>query len=627
LKKQIINKNVRQKIKSLKKMKSKDLFKKTWMKSALLVVGGVFLGWLLFHHSEPHGTAADGVVVDEHQHDEEAHQVWTCSMHPQIRMDKPGKCPICGMDLIPLQTVAAGLDADAVRMTEDAMKLASVQTTVIGRQSAVKEVSLYGKVQADERRIKTQAAHVPGRIEKLLISFTGETVVKGQIIARIYSPSMVTAQEELLQAKQLKPVQPALVEAAREKLRQWKLTGEQIESIEQNGRTQSVFDVKANVSGIILTKRVNQGDYVQQGTPLFEVADLSSVWVLFDAYESDLPWIKKGDTVSFTIGSFPGQKFSGKITFIDPVIHPSTRVARVRVEVLNRGGKLKPEMFANGIVSSGLPEHRDGLVIPQSAILWTGPRSVVYVKISDAEEPEFRLREIELGPALNNAYVVLSGLHEGEEIVTNGTFAVDAAAQLAGKPSMMNPEGGKTSTGHNHGEISTGNGNTSISHDEHSSMTLQEKPNQADPVFQAQLTRVYKAYLKMKDAFVDSEVKKASQAAEEVSKALQAVDMELVKDDARRIWMEQLKILERSVNLISQQTDIEQQRNELMQFNLALYKSIKTFGLKEMTAYYQYCPMANDNKGAYWFSDSKEIRNPYWGKDMLECGETKETLK
>ncbi|MGV8092639.1 MAG: efflux RND transporter periplasmic adaptor subunit [Mangrovibacterium sp.] len=597
------------------------------MKSVLLVVGGVILGWLLFHHSEPEGTAANGIAVKEHQHDEETHQIWTCSMHPQIRMDKPGKCPICGMDLIPLQTVAAGLDADAVRMTEDAMKLASVQTTVIGRQSAVKKVSLYGKVQADERRIKTQAAHVPGRIEELLISFTGETVVKGQVIARIYSPSLVTAQEELLQAKQLKPVQPALVEAAREKLRQWKLTGEQIESIEQSGRTQSVFDVKANVSGIILTKRVNQGDYVQQGTPLFEVADLSSVWVLFDAYESDLPWIKKGDLVSFTIESLPGQKFSGKITFIDPVINPSTRVARVRVEVLNRGGKLKPEMFVNGIVSSNLPEHRDGLVIPQSAILWTGTRSVVYVKVPQAEEPEFRLREIELGPALNNAYVVISGLHEGEEIVTNGTFAVDAAAQLAGKPSMMNPEGGKTSTGHNHGEMSMENGNTSMTQDEHSSMTMQEKPNQVDPDFQVQLTHVYKAYLKMKDAFVDSEVKKAGQAAKEVSKALQSVDMELVKDDAHMIWMDQLKILERSVNLINQQTDIEQQRNELMQFNLALYKSIKTFGLKGMIAYYQYCPMANDNKGAYWFSDSKEIRNPYFGKDMLECGETKETFK
>ncbi len=427
-------------------MKKYKIFQNKWIKPALYVAGGLILGWLVFHNSKP-ATISEGDAVHQHSESEKVNEIWTCAMHPQIRMDKPGDCPICGMELIPVQNATSDLDPDAVHMTQAAIKLAEVQTTVIGRQNAEKEVSLYGKVQADERRIKTQPAHIPGRIEELLVSFTGETVTKGQVIARIYSPSLVTAQEELLQAKQLVPAQPALIDAAREKLLQWKLTKEQISVIEKNGKVQSVFDVTANVSGIVLTKRVNQGDYVQQGAPLFEVVDLSNVWVLFDAYESDLPWIKKGNSVSFTLQSLPGQKFSGKITFIDPVINPTTRVALVRVEASNPGSKLKPEMFVNGLVTSALPEHSDGIVIPQSSVLWTGPRSVVYVKIQGTEEPEFRMREIELGPALSNAYVVLSGLKEGEEIVTNGTFAIDASAQLAGKPSMMNPEGNQVSSG------------------------------------------------------------------------------------------------------------------------------------------------------------------------------------
>ncbi|MFA5329920.1 MAG: efflux RND transporter periplasmic adaptor subunit [Prolixibacteraceae bacterium] len=427
-------------------MKDYKIFQNKWVKPAIYIVGGLILGWLIFHQS---GTVkeAEGVAVQEHQHNENEQQIWTCSMHPQIRMDKPGQCPICGMDLIPVQSATAELDPDAVHMTEEAIRLAEVQTTVIGKQNAEKEVTLYGKVQTDERRIKTQAAHVPGRIEELRISFTGEQVRKGQVIARIYSPAMITAQEELLQAKMLKPEQPALVDAAREKLRQWKLTDDQIAAIEQGGKAQTVFDVTANVSGIVLTKKVNQGDYVQQGAALFEVVDLSSVWVLFDAYESDLPWIKNGSSVSFTLQSLPGQKFSGKVSFIDPVINPATRVALVRVEAFNPGGVLKPEMFVNGVITSALPKYNDGIVIPQSAVLWTGPRSVVYVKVPGSKEPEFRLREIEIGPSLSNAYVVLSGLTEGEEIVTNGTFAVDASAQLAGKPSMMNPEGNQGTSG------------------------------------------------------------------------------------------------------------------------------------------------------------------------------------
>ena len=176
---------------------------------------------------------------------------------------------------------------------------------------------------------------------------------------------------------------------------------------------------------------------MSQGSVLYEVSDLSSIWVLFDAYESDLPFLKKGDKIDFSIQALPGSAYSGNIMFIDPVIDPVNRVAKVRLEMSNPGAKLKPEMFTTGIVKSNLGEFKNKLVIPRSAILWTGKRSIVYVK-QPGDEPIFKIREIELGPQLGNSYVVTNGLADGEEIVTEGAFSVDAAAQLEGKTSMMN---------------------------------------------------------------------------------------------------------------------------------------------------------------------------------------------
>jgi membrane fusion protein, copper/silver efflux system len=196
--------------------------------------------------------------------------------------------------------------------------------------------------------------------------------------------------------------------------------------------------VVSNTAGIVTNRRVSTGDYVSSGTVLLEIADLSKVWIMFDAYESDLQFLHTGEKISFTIQALPGIDFKGNILFIDPVIDPVTRVAKVRVEADNQSGKLKPEMFATGIVYSTLDEYKNKLVIPRSAVLWTGKRSVVYVKQTANDEPVFKAREIELGPMLGESYVVTAGLNEGEEIVTNGTFSIDAAAQLAGKPSMMN---------------------------------------------------------------------------------------------------------------------------------------------------------------------------------------------
>jgi len=404
-----------------------------YVRNGLLVFAGLLIGWLLFHSPD--------VAKEEHHHAAESaiSEIWTCSMHPQIRKDESGKCPICGMNLILLnQSGGAGIDSNAVHLSKEALALANVATSIVSRQKPVKEVRMYGKVQADERLLQNQAAHISGRIEKLLVNFTGEPVRKGQTLAIIYSPDLVTAQQELLEAAKSKQSQPEIYEAAKEKLLLWKLTKSQIARIESSGRVKTNFEVISNTSGIVATKRVSTGDHVSEGTVLYDVANLSRVWVLFDAYETDLPFLKVGNAISFTLQALPGTNFTGNIKFIDPVIDPVNRVAKVRVEISNAGGKLKPEMFATGVVKANLDAFKDKLVIPRSAVLWTGKRSIVYVKQNDTDDGIFKMREIELGPMLGNSYVVLSGLTEGEKIVTDGTFSVDAAAQLAGKPSMMN---------------------------------------------------------------------------------------------------------------------------------------------------------------------------------------------
>jgi Cu(I)/Ag(I) efflux system membrane fusion protein len=425
----------------MKKLKFLKIFSNKYVNYSLLLILGTFIGWLVFHPSQ--------IKEDKLVQSTEVPQgtVWTCAMHPQIRMDNPGKCPICGMELIPLvQNSTTSIDPEAIQLTPAAAHLANVLTSVVTKQKPVKEIRLYGKVQADERLIQSQVAHLPGRIERLSVNFTGESVVKGQVLAQVYSPELIIAQQELLEAAKTKQEQPSIYEAAKEKLLQWKLTVNQIASIESSGIPQNAIDILANTSGIVTSRRVNIGDYVSQGTVLFEITDLSQVWVLFDAYESDLQFLSKGEKISFTLQALPGNNYSGSIVFVDPVIDPVTRVAKVRVETGNQSGRLKPEMFASGTVSSTLDEYSNNLVIPKSAVLWTGKRSIVYVKQQGIDEPVFKIREIGLGPMLGESYIVTDGLSEGEEIVTNGTFSVDAAAQLEGKPSMMNPGGGKTST-------------------------------------------------------------------------------------------------------------------------------------------------------------------------------------
>ena len=580
---------------------------------------GLFLGWLIFREKD------EDQIEEALAESELAEEItWTCSMHPQVRQPEPGDCPICGMDLIPLEEDDhEHAEAVSVSMSPTAMQLANIRTAKAGKMEPVKSLRLTGKVQPDERLVFSQSSHIPGRIEDLNVDFTGEYVRKGQTLAKIYSPDLVTAQEELFEAQRMKEQQPELFRAAKEKLKNWKLSDEQINDILTTGEARENFAITADVSGYVTEKFVNLGDYIDRGEAIYEIAGLSRVWVLFDVYESDMPWIDRGDEISFTVASLPGEEFGSTITYIDPVIDPETRVAKARVEVSNSNLQLKPEMFASGIVQARLPESTDAPVIPKSAVMWTGERSIVYVKTTTDQVISFKMAEVILGPALGDSYIVKSGLSGDEEIAVHGTFSIDAAAQLAGKPSMMNPKGGEVMTAHSHGDHM-------VRDTEMADMEMEEEVSEdyeAPAKFKQQLTSVYHDYLVMKNHFVETAPERVSKAAEDVLKSLKDIDMGLLDENAHDLYMQHSGELKNTIAAIAESKDIDRQRKEFSIFNRHFAEVIKTFGLDGESTYYQYCPMANQDEGAYWFSEISEIRNPYFGDEMLMCGETRDTIK
>ncbi len=412
--------------------------KKNILYIGLAILGGLLAGYLIF------GGNSNADVTKDHNHSE----MWTCSMHPQILQPEQGDCPICGMDLIPVESADNGLAIDQFKMTKNAMALANIKTTTIGSGiSGDNTLILSGTIEENEKAVATQASYFDGRIEKLFVNFEGEEVRSAQKLATIYSPELVSAQQELTTAASLKESQPALYKAVRNKLKLWKLSENQIEQIEKSGQIRENFPLYANVSGTVTEIMVKAGDYVNQGSPLFKIANLNTVWAIFDVYENQVSLLKEGQKIDIVTNAYPDKKFDAKISFIDPILNSATRTIKVRAVLQNPTGQLKPGMFVTGSLGLTSKMKDDMIVIPESAVLWTGERSVVYIK-TNPNDPTFEMREVTLGDMINEGYIVLNGLQNGDQIVTNGTFTVDAAAQLKGKKSMMNEELGKPKTGH-----------------------------------------------------------------------------------------------------------------------------------------------------------------------------------
>ncbi len=388
--------------------------------------------------------------------DEMQATTWICPMHPQIRQPEPGDCPICGMDLVPIETEEEEDEGERrLTVSEAGRKLMEIRTSPVERKLVGVEVRLLGRVDYDESRVSRITAWVPGRLDRLHVDSTGDVVEAGDPMVDLFGPALVAAQEEIIQSSQAlrgaeeRGSEPAVasasatLEAVRERLRLWGLSEEQIRGIEERGKAESHVTILAPSGGTVIEKNATEGMYVSTGTVIYTIADLSVVWVELDAYESDLALLAEGQHVVFEAEAYPGEPFEGRVAFIDPILDPATRTVTVRVETENAGGKLKPGMFVRGVVHAMPQTHGDQapLVIPASAALVTGKRAVVYVEIVGMDRPTFEGREVVLGTRAGDYYVVASGLVEGERVVTEGNFKIDSALQIRAKPSMMNPEG------------------------------------------------------------------------------------------------------------------------------------------------------------------------------------------
>jgi Cu(I)/Ag(I) efflux system membrane fusion protein len=590
---------------------------------ALIV--GLLGGFLLFG-----GDSADKVAnntKDNHEHSEEiaSNQMWTCSMHPQIMQPEPGDCPICGMDLIPAETGAEGLNANEIKMTDNAMALANIQTSLVGQgQMGSNTLKLSGKIKANEESNAVQVTYFGGRIEKLYVNSTGERVGAGQRLATIYSPELVAAQQELLTASSLKESQPALYKAVRNKLKLWKLSEKQINAIESAGKVQENFPVFATVSGTVTQKMVEEGDYLKQGQTLYKIANLNTVWAEFDAYENQIASLKTGQTIKVTTNAYRNEVFDAKVSFVDPILNSATRTVVVRAVLNNKNDLFKPGMFVEGIIEGTQTRTENTVSVPATAVMWTGERSVVYIK-TNPNEAIFEMREVLLGNSTGDSYTILEGLQNGDEVVTNGTFTVDAAAQLQGKKSMMNATGGKTMTGHE-GHLGMQEDSSIEDVDKTNHSEMKERIAVSDK-FQNQLKQVFDGYILLKDALVNDDAKSAQQAGKQISQSLKKVDMKLLPDEkAHNHWMTIQKELKSSAGAIENSSEIEKQRGHFKHLSAHMISSVKLFGVNE-NVYIQFCPMADNNKGAYWISLEKEVRNPYYGEAMSTCGEVKETVQ
>lgn len=562
---------------------------------------GIILGAIIFGGKSQGKTKKKTTATESQQID--SVDYWTCAMHPQIHSDEPGNCPICGMELVPANSLTKAKPSKLeITLSEDQVAIARIQTSKVERAKPEKEILLQGIVKPDETAITDQAIHFDARIERIYVNYVGEYVRRGQKIATVYSPDLITAQQEFLDAVKFKDTNPLLYNAAYNKLKFWKLSDTQIKQIEQSKKVIDYFDILADRSGYVSKINVRAGDYVKEGNVLFEIVDLSRVWVVFDAYERDLPFIKVGDKIEFTVNALGNKKFTSRITFVSPLINNKTLTYDVRTEVANPNALLKPGMFANGVIKARLNVSKPVLIVPKSAVLWTGERSVVYVKVPNASQPTFQLRIVELGLDLGPYYEIKSGLQEGEEVVTYGAFTVDAAAELAGKYSMMNlPEDQvKKQT---------------IPVVEYQSKTLTDK-------FRQMLDH----YTKMTDYLVAASPDQVASEAKLLKQAAESIKMEDMPENAHGLWMEQLKIIKTQADNMVKMNNIDMQRKHYKELSAAMIKLAKSLQKVGGKYYIQFCPMYDENAGAFWISKEKQIRNPYYGDMMLTCGETKDSI-
>lgn len=427
-------------------------------------VAGVALSGAITYAVIPTDEAATEAT---HEHDE---TVYTCGMHPQVRQSEPGDCPICGMKLTPVKGTKSaakgpkddgpctednalyfrapmdptyirdapgkspmGMDlvpvcdedeAGIVAVEPEIQQAMGVRTTLVNRGSLAHTIRTVARVVPNERREEVVTTKYSGWVERLLVNETGQFVRRGQVLFTIYSPEVVSGQQEYLLAKNRGD--SVLEQTAKERLLFWDLSSRQIEAIAERGRPSKTITVHSPATGYVVMKHVTEGDKVTPGATLYRIVDLSEIWVHADVYEYELPWLEVGQSASLSLSYVSGRTFEGKVTYVYPTVDEKSRTIRVRLEFDNPGLVMRPGMF--GTVRIETKRREAVLRAPSSAVIRTGTRDLVFVALG---EGRFKATEVELGEqGEGGAVEILEGLHAGQRVVTSGHFLLDSESQL-----------------------------------------------------------------------------------------------------------------------------------------------------------------------------------------------------
>jgi membrane fusion protein, copper/silver efflux system len=639
------------------------------------------------------GGGGDGHEGHAHAQEEKS-EVYYCSMHPQIRQDEPGICPICNMELVIMKESGEATGERELVLSEGARKLAEIETVAAVRKSVDVEVRMVGKVDYDETRVKTIAAWLDGRIEKLHADFTGLEVEAGAPLVDLYSPKLYVAQKELMLAAAgvarlplpeegaapLPNLHQALLDASREKLRLWGLTPEQIAAIEGAGEARDTLTIYAPIGGTVVKKQVTEGMYVKEGRPLLTVADLTVVWVQLDAYESDLVWLRIGQTVSLSTEAYPGVPLEGTIKFIDPFVSPKTRTAKVRVEVPNVSGLLKPEMFVRARVAVPI-EETDGLYLPTTPFGFTCPMHPEVGRDAAGSCPICGMDLVEkpaAGEASHWTCMMHPEIHEnqagkcpkcGMDLVEQqggGEAAVPeqllplvvprTAVMLTGKRAVIyvavpdsdspryegrtievGPRAGEfyvIKSGIKEGEEVVVAGNFKID----AALQILAKPSMmsmpsenleetVSPKFRGSLGGVYRAYFVVWEGLKDDQAEIAAAGYQTLHDSLSGVEKGALSPARLKEWQALDKQLMNRSMAAMKESDIKELRKHFEAVSEAIIALERAFGHSGKNSHYvMFCPMALENRGASWLQESEGLLNPYFGDSMLRCGETKETF-
>jgi membrane fusion protein, copper/silver efflux system len=532
------------------------------------------------------------------------------SMHPWIKSDKPGKCTICGMDLVPVYEGEKGFESKAgtVALGSNSIQVINVQTTPAEMKPLTRSFRFAGTIEDDDTRHRILSAYVKGRIDKLFVNYIGAEVTEGQPLASIYSPMLLAAEREyagLLRTARNNEDAQRLLSSAKLRLTQYGLNEKQIAGLKDKSPDDIDTEILAPMTGTVVTRKVYAGQYVMEGEMLFELADFSTMWLQFDAYEQDVGWLKIGQEVEITTPSVPNKVFKAAITFIDPNINMMTRSTKVRVEIPNplvevdgvRRRELSHRLYAEARVKV---DSAPALVVPRSAILMAeSGKALIYV---DQGGGAYEQRMVKLGRSADNVSEILEGIKEGDAVVTQGNLLIDAQAQL-----------NLSASGHDHGGAAAG--------------IAQAGMAEMLPALTAEQEAALNNFLSVADAITAAlsadDLKEFNQQTMKTHTATPALRKAFAADSP---WRKYIDSIEKSGHL-AEAKDIAAARKEFHPFSMAVadlaQQALKTNPKTNAKVFK--CPMVEDAvpgapKEGFWIQMKLPLRNPYFGAEMLECG-------